>query len=67
MTLIDNVQDVCRRLAPHGWAGLLAKHGLDITTPDLTEELAKDVRTSATTSSSKVYSFKFAFRLHSKT
>jgi hypothetical protein len=31
MTLIDDVQDVCRRLAPHGWAGLLAEHGLDIS------------------------------------
>jgi hypothetical protein len=65
MALIDDVQDVCRRLAPHGWAGLLAEHGLDITAPDLAEELAKDVRTSAATSSSssssEVYSLRVGF------
>jgi hypothetical protein len=34
MTLIDDVQAVCRRLAPQGWADLLAQHGLDITAAD---------------------------------
>ena len=43
MTLIDEVQDVCRRLAPHGWVDLLAEHGLDITAPDLAEELAREL------------------------
>lgn len=43
MTLIDDVQTVCHRLAPHGWADLLAQHGLDITAPNLAEELP-DIR-----------------------
>ena len=34
MTLIDDVQAVCRRLVPQGWADLLAQHGLDITAAD---------------------------------
>jgi hypothetical protein len=41
MTLIDDVQGVCRRLAPQGWADLLAQHGLDITVSSLAEELAR--------------------------
>jgi hypothetical protein len=40
MTLIDDVQAVCR-LAPQGWADLLAQHGLDITASSLAEELAR--------------------------
>ena len=43
MTLIDDVQTVCRRLAPQGWADLLAKHSLDITAPNLAEELAREL------------------------
>src|SRR5918995_2228888 len=43
MTLIDDVRTVCRRLAPHGWADLLAQHGLDITAPNLAEELAREL------------------------
>jgi hypothetical protein len=43
MTLIDDVQTVCRRLAPQGWADLLAQHGLDITAPNLAEELAREL------------------------
>jgi hypothetical protein len=43
MTLIDEVQTVCRRLAPQGWADLLAQHGLDITAPNLAEELAREL------------------------
>jgi hypothetical protein len=43
MTLIDDVQAVCRRLAPHGWAGLLAQHGLDITALNLAEELTREL------------------------
>ncbi len=43
MALIDDVQTVCRRLAPHGWADLLGEHGLDITASNLAEELAKEL------------------------
>src|SRR5215204_6551853 len=43
MALIDDVQAVCRRLAPHGWADLLAQHGLDITSPNLAAELAREL------------------------
>jgi hypothetical protein len=43
MTLIDDVQTICRRLAPHGWADLLAQHGLDITASNLAEELAREL------------------------
>lgn len=43
MTLIDDVQSACRRLAPEGWAGLLAQYGLDITAPNLAEELAREL------------------------
>jgi hypothetical protein len=43
MTLIDDVQTVCRRLAPQGWADLLAQHGLDITASNLAEELAREL------------------------
>lgn len=41
MTLLDEVRDVCTRLAPHGWAELMAAHGLDLTAADLSSELAK--------------------------
>jgi len=44
MTLIQDVQTLCARLAPHGWANLLAAHGLDITLADpgdLARELAR--------------------------
>lgn len=34
MALIDKVKQVCARLAPHGWGGLLAQHGLDVTAAD---------------------------------
>ena len=43
MALIDDVQTVCRRLAPHGWADLLGQHGLDITASNLAEELAREL------------------------
>lgn len=43
MTLIDDVQTACHRLAPHGWADLLAQHGLSITAPNLAEELAREL------------------------
>ena len=41
MALLDEVRAVCGRLAPHGWADLLAAHGLDITAADLGAELAR--------------------------
>ncbi|HEV2862470.1 MAG TPA: hypothetical protein VGX48_15765 [Pyrinomonadaceae bacterium] len=43
MALIDQVRKVCERLAPHGWADLLALHGLDIKAADLRAELAKEL------------------------
>jgi hypothetical protein len=43
MTLIDDVQTVCHRIAPHGWADLLGQHGLDITAPNLAEELTREL------------------------
>src|SRR5258708_4652989 len=47
MALIDSVTTICRRLAPLGWAKLLARHGLNLNTKilksprRLEEELAK--------------------------
>src|SRR5687768_5705215 len=43
--LIDEVRAICDRLAPHGWAALLQKHGLDIRRPDLGSELARPLST----------------------
>ena len=43
MTSVDDVRTVCKRLASHGWADLLGQHGLDITAPNLAEELAKEL------------------------
>jgi hypothetical protein len=41
MTLIEEVKQVCARLAPHGWAELFNLHGLDITASNLAQELSK--------------------------
>lgn len=41
MALIDQVKDICVRLAPAGWHNLLLHHGIDILAPDLEEELRK--------------------------
>jgi hypothetical protein len=41
MALLDQVRDVCRRLASHGWAELFAAHGLDTAAGDLGGELAR--------------------------
>jgi hypothetical protein len=41
VALIDEVQNVCNRLAGQGWAMLLQKHGLDITSADLRTELER--------------------------
>jgi hypothetical protein len=44
MSLIQDVQRLCRRLAPLGWGELFAAHGLDITAADLGKELARSLR-----------------------
>lgn len=41
MTLLDEVREVCTRLAPSGWRDLLLAHGLDIVADDLATELTK--------------------------
>jgi hypothetical protein len=41
MALIEQVKQVCTRLAPHGWAELFKLHGLDITAADLEKELSR--------------------------
>jgi hypothetical protein len=41
MALLDQVREICTLLAPHGWADLMAAHGLDVTTADLASELTK--------------------------
>ncbi|MES1022902.1 hypothetical protein ABN584_08380 [Gloeocapsa sp. BRSZ] len=43
MALIDEVKQVCDRLASQGWRDLLLQHGLDITATDLQQELAKEL------------------------
>ncbi len=43
MALIDEIKQVCARLAPHGWRELLLQHGLDITASDLAAELTKEL------------------------
>jgi hypothetical protein len=41
MSLINDVQAICNRLAPEGWGDLLSQHGLDIKATDLAGELSK--------------------------
>jgi hypothetical protein len=43
MELIDQVKEICTRLAPHGWKDLLLEHGLNITAENLKEELLRDL------------------------
>ena len=43
MSLIDEVQGLCERLAPLGWHDLLLLHGLDIQGRPLAEELSKEL------------------------
>lgn len=43
MALIDDVTAACERLAPAGWGGLLAAHGLDIGAADLRTELLREL------------------------
>lgn len=41
MALIDDVKQLCDRIASEGWRDLLLAHGLDMAAPDLAAELAK--------------------------
>lgn len=44
MSLIDEVKQICDRLAQHGWRDLLLYHGLDITASNLKQEFAKELQ-----------------------
>jgi hypothetical protein len=41
MALIDQVRRVINRLAPRGWAALMARHGLRLRAPNLARELGR--------------------------
>ncbi|WCM63720.1 hypothetical protein [Paenibacillus polymyxa] len=43
MTLLDDVKKICDRLATKGWKELFLQHGMDITSPNLKEELLKEL------------------------
>lgn len=43
MALIDDVKQICTRLASQGWRNLLLQHELDITASDLNQELSKNL------------------------
>ncbi|MBY0015190.1 MULTISPECIES: hypothetical protein [Bacillus cereus group] len=43
MFLIDEVKQICNRLANHGWRDLLLQHGLDIKADNLEEVLRKEL------------------------
>jgi len=45
MDLIEQVRQICNRLAVHGWRDLFLQHGIDITAADLKQELLKDIHT----------------------
>lgn len=48
MALLNQVIDICKRLAPHGWQNLLLGHGLDILAPSLEAELGKTLTPNRT-------------------
>lgn len=48
MALLNQVIDICKRLAPHGWHNLLLHHGLDILAPNLDAELGKTLNPDRT-------------------
>ncbi|PNQ95037.1 hypothetical protein C1S70_31010 (plasmid) [Azospirillum argentinense] len=48
MSLMEEVKTVCRRLAPLGWGGLLARHGLRLDAPDQGGELARKLAVDRT-------------------
>ncbi len=41
MTLIDEIKQICDRLARSGWQDIFLQHGLDITAQNLSQELSK--------------------------
>jgi hypothetical protein len=43
MALIDDVKQICHRLAQHGWKELLLQHRLDLTAQGLKRELGKEL------------------------
>lgn len=43
MSLIEQVRQICNRLAEHGWRDLFLQHGLDIAADDLKTELLKEL------------------------
>ncbi len=53
MALLNQVTDICKRLAPHGWRNLLLGHGLDILAPNLDAELGKPLTPNRTLSGFK--------------
>lgn len=48
MRLIEQVKNICNRLASTGWQNLLLHHGLDIQSPSLEDELRKPLRIDRT-------------------
>lgn len=48
MALIDQVKDICTRLAPGGWHNLLLHHGLNILAPSLQDELRNILKVDRT-------------------
>ncbi|PZX04542.1 hypothetical protein C7437_10454 [Psychrobacillus insolitus] len=44
LPLIEQVRQICNRLAVHGWRDLFLQHGIDITAADLKQELLKDIQ-----------------------
>lgn len=48
MALIEQVKNICIRLAPAGWRNLLLHHGIDILAPDLQSELRKIIHADRT-------------------
>jgi len=48
MALIDEVKQICDRLAPRGWRNLLLRQGLDITANNLAQELSKTLTVDRT-------------------
>lgn len=43
MSLIEQVRQICNRLAEHGWRDLFLQHGLNIAADDLKTELLKEL------------------------
>ena len=43
MSSLNQLSQICQRLAPFGWAALLKRHGLDILALDLEKEIYKNI------------------------